>query len=214
MVGYQEFNLNDGYCMTTVTFAPISGDTIALQSLKPTGDGVGGYGDVVIQTMNAAGEWAGEYSWWTEANSGLPDGWYDVDFNSADVDIAYKQGVFVQAGADVKLTYSGSVAEGTVITEVPSGYSMSGNATPVALDIQTITPTGEGVGGFGDVVIQTLNAAGEWAGEYSWWTEANSGLPDGWYDVDFNPAECEIAPGEGMFLQASDTITLEYPGAL
>ena len=201
--------------MTTVTFAPISGNTIELQSLIPSGSGVGGFGDIVIQTMDADGNWAGEYSWWTEANSGLEDGWYDVDFNWADVTLNYKQGVMVQAGDDVVLTYSGAVATGTIETDAPNGYSMSGNATPVALSIQSITPVGDGVGGYGDIVIQTMDADGNWVGEYSWWTEANSGLEDGWYDVDFNYAEVSINPGEGYMLQASaDDVKLTYPGAL
>jgi len=215
VVGYQEFAVNDGYGMTTVTFAPISGSTIELQSLIPSGAGVGGYGDIVIQTMDADGNWAGEYSWWTEENSGLADGWYDVDFNLAEVALNYKQGVMVQAGEDVVLTYSGAVATGTIETDAPNGYSMSGNATPVALNIQSITPVGDGVGGYGDIVIQTMDADGNWAGEYSWWTEENSGLENGWYDVDFNYADVSINPGEGYMLQASaDDVKLTYPGAL
>lgn len=216
VVGYQTYSLNNGYGMTTVTFAPISGDTIPLQSLVPTGTGVGGYGDVAIQTMDADGNWDGEYTWYTAENSGTVDGWFDVNFELAEVNVNYKQGLFVQTGADdVKITYSGAVATGTIETDVPNGYSMSGNATPVALDIQSIKPVGAGVGGYGDVAIQTMDADGNWDGEYTWFNAENSGTVDGWFDTNFELAECTIAPGQGIFLQANDdNVKLQYPGAL
>ena len=216
VVGYQEFSLNNGFGMTTMTFKPISGDTIPLQSLIPTGTGVGGYGDVAIQTMDAEGNWDGEYTWFTAENSGSVDGWFDVNFELTDATVNYKQGLFVQTSADdVKITYSGAVATGTIETAVPNGFSMSGNATPVALDLQSITPTGTGVGGYGDVAIQTMDENGNWDGEYTWFNAENSGSEDGWYDADFNLAEKTIAPGQGIFLQASaDDVALEYPAAL
>lgn len=215
VVGYQEFNLNEGYGMTTATFTPISGDSINLQDLIPAGEGVGGYGDVVIQTMDSTGSWAGEYAWYTMAATGMEDGWYDTEMSLANATINYKQGLFVQAGAGVKFVYSGAVAKGTVEAEVPNGYSMSGNATPVALSIQNIVPAGEGVGGYGDVVIQTMDSAGSWNGEYAWYTMAATGMDDGWYDTEMNLATKTIEAGEGIFLQASaDGVKLQYPGAL
>ena len=215
VVGYQEFALNDGYGMTAATFEPINGNSINLQSLIPSGSGVGGYGDVVIQVMDSTGSWNGEYAWYTMDGAGMEDGWYDTEMNLATATIAYKQGLFVQAGAGVKLTYSGAVKQGTVETDVPNGYSMSGNATPVALNIQSIKPTGSGVGGYGDVVIQTMNAEGSWDGEYAWYTMDGAGMEDGWYDTEMNLAERSIAAGEGIFLQASaDGVKLQYPGAL
>ena len=90
VVGYQEFNLNEGYGMTTATFAPVNGESISLQNLIPAGDGVGGYGDVVIQVMDSTGSWAGEYAWYTLAATGMPDGWYDTEMSLADATIAYK----------------------------------------------------------------------------------------------------------------------------
>ena len=215
MVGYQEFNLNEGYGMTTATFAPVNGESISLQELIPAGDGVGGYGDVVIQVMDNTGSWAGEYAWYTMAATGMANGWYDAEMKLANASIAYKQGLFVQAGAGVKFVYSGTVKQGLIESDVPYGYSMSGNATPVAIDIQNIIPAGNGVGGYGDVVIQTMDSAGSWNGEYAWYTMEATGMKDGWYDAEMMLATKTIEAGEGIFLQASaDGVKLKYPGAL
>ena len=207
--------MNEGFGMTTPTFAPTAGTSISLQSLIPTGAGVGGYGDIVVQTMDEEGNWAGEYAWWTEENLGSPNGWYDTSMTITEGTIDYKEGMFVQAPAQTKFTYSGSVTKGTIETDLPMGFSMTGNATPIAVNIQSIIPAGDGVGGYGDVVIQTMNSAGEWAGEYAWWTEENLGSPDGWYDADLNPASISIQPGEGVFVQTSaENVKFTYPGAL
>ena len=219
IVGYQTYKLNSGYGMTTSTFAPTGESGISLQSLIPAGAGVGGYGDVVIQRMNDSGEWSGEFAWWTKENLGgdASDGWYDTEMNRANEEIGYKEGLFAQAGEDVSLVYSGMVAQGTIETALPNGYSMTGNARPKELSIQEIIPQGTGVGGYGDIVIQTMNAEGSWDGEFAWWTKENLGgsAQDGWYDTEMNRADATIRPGEGFFVQTSaDDVKLTYSSSL
>ena len=62
--------------MLTPTFENVDGSTHTVQDLKPV-DAVGD-GSITLQTMSADGSaWVGDYQWWTEADMGMPDGWYE-----------------------------------------------------------------------------------------------------------------------------------------
>ena len=76
VVGYQNINVPNGYIMLTPTFENVDASTHTIQDLKP--QNAPGDGSVTLQTMSDDGSsWVGEYQWWTEADMGMPDGWYE-----------------------------------------------------------------------------------------------------------------------------------------
>lgn len=60
-VGYAQSDLKPGATMATPQFLPVSGETISLDDLVPTGDGTSD--SVVIQTLDAAGGTVDTYAW-------------------------------------------------------------------------------------------------------------------------------------------------------
>ena len=214
-MGYLNSSVPSGYQMFTPAFEGISA-TYNLQEIVPSGDGLGGWGDVAVQVMNADGSWGGFYQYWTEDNSGVETGWYDSEMNKADVTISPAIGVMVQIDSDdVQLTTAGTVSSSDIEVSLPVGYTMLGNGTPVNVNVQDIVPFGDGLGGWGDVAIQFMNADGSWGGFYQYWTEDNSGVEDGWYDGSMNKATDTLTPGLAVMLQCdSDDVKVTIPSAL
>lgn len=193
--------------MITPTFTEVSGGSYSIQNVKPSGDEIGGWGDVNIQFIDEQGNWSDQYFWWT-ADMGAPagvDGWYDGD-ELATVSIPTAKGFVLSSddGAGV-VTVAGAVDFEQKSIDMFQGYNGAGNSKPVAVDIQKIVPTGDSVGGWGDVNIQFIDNGGNWSNQYFWWT-ADMGAPagvDGWYDGDELVA-AEIAPGAGFVLSSDE----------
>ena len=207
MVGYQSIDIAQGYNMITPTFNDINATSYNIQNVKPSGENIGGWGDVNIQFIDDEGNWSDQYFWWT-ADMGAPagvDGWYDGD-NLAYVSIPVGKGFVLSSdeGAGTVIV-SGAVDFDAKDIDMYQGYNGAGNSKPVPVDIQKIKPIGDSVGGWGDVNIQFIDNEGNWSNQYFYWT-ADMGAPagvDGWYDGD-TLVETQIQPGAGFVLSADE----------
>ena len=150
----------------------------------------------------------------------LEDGWYKEDqmtpVDDTDI-ISTGEALFVVAGSDMVLTYSGEVIVGKPVVESPVGFSMVGNPTPVQVKISDIEVSG--AFGAGGDSIQRINTDGSWGGAmYYYMTMDGSGwLEDGWYKEDqMTPVDDTdvIAAGDGLFVVAGSDLTLTFPAAL
>lgn len=93
---------------------------------------------------------------------------------------------------------------------------MIGNATPVAIDADTMTVTG--VDDLG-ATFQTMNAAGKWIGTYNWYneyTDPETGdyYPAGWLDADNNSAGTLNSGDAVYFYTANSGVKVTIPSAL
>ena len=206
-MGYQQNAVNKGYKMVTPVFENVDKSEFSVNDLVCVG---AADNDAYIQTMNASGEWTGMYAW-NEAYEEWPAGWYDDNGDLATTTLKPGDSVFFQATAD-KVTLQSAGAVSSVITRtLGKGYSMIGNCTPVAIDVNSVKV----VDGEDNVAyIQTMNADGEWTGMYAW-NEAYEEWPAGWYDDNGDIADVTLAPGESVFFQATaDTVKVSIPSAL
>ena len=194
--------------MITPTFQNVDGSEYKLQDIVVVGDNVTGDGDVVIQIMSDQGEWIGEYDWFTVDGWGSEkDGWYSAgDEEDADVTLKSGQAILVSCdNEDVSFQVSGQVADGSR-NAVFVGYTMSGNSSPVEIDLQDLIPQGENITGDGDIVIQVMSAQGEWIGEFDWFTVDGWGSEkDGWYTAgDEEYADLKLPPGASVLVSCDN----------
>ena len=216
IVGYQKLDLAEGFKMYAPMFVAVGGGNISVQSVKPSGDDVGGWGDVQIQVVDGEGNISANYLWWTDENSGLGgDYWLDDDNEIATQVIADGDGVLVYSDAAVTLTCAGQVSLEPAPKALAAGFSGLGNSKLAAFDIQELIPAGEDVGGWGDVQIQIVDNEGNVSANYLWWTDENSGLGgDYWLDDDNEIATLNIAPGSAFLLYSDNPLSVEIPEPL
>ncbi len=217
-VGYQEIPTPQGSSMRCATFRTILSASYPLTQIMVTG--ADGMGDVVAQTISSAGVWDGEYYYLTEDMTGMPTGWYkDVVGDVPADDVILEQGAALyvtSANHDIVLTVAGQVAVGDVIVPFAQGSGQIGNCTPVDVDLVDVGV--EGADGMGDVVAQSISAAGLWDGEYYYLKEDMTGMPDGWYkDMvgDVAADDVTLAPGDSLFVtSANNDITFTFPAVI
>ncbi len=217
VVGYQEVGVPSGFSMRTSTFKAING-SYKISDIVVTG--AVGAGSDFIQKINADGTWGDLYYYYTMAGSGwLEDGWYLSDGATpvSDTDIINVGEAFmVTSAGDISFTFAGAVMNTNPVIDVPAGFSMVGNPTPITVKISQIAV--EGADGAGSDFIQKINADGTWGDLYYYYTMAGSGwLEDGWYLSDgATPVSDDdvLAAGESVIVTSSSGLTATFPKAL
>ncbi len=212
--------------MSIDSFSPISGTTVDIQDLVVTADGVGA-GQVQIQTLTTGGATDKTFQWIPEEEAGDYDmtgaGWFNAD-EWAQAEHAFEQGEgFVTVndfGSGATITFSGEVPSGSTEISIPSLVSISGNATPVDADLQSIAVTAVGISA-GQVQIQTLTSGGATDKTFQWIPAEEAGDYDmeteGWFNADeWAQAEYTVSAGEGFVLvnDFGTGATLTLPAAI
>lgn len=211
IVGYQTKSLQAGFTMTGVTFLPVTGNGVDIQSIIPAGDNID-TGDVNIQTLNAFGQTDDMYTYYGEGeyDDDSVAGWY-TDDGLASVSFAPGQGLWVAApDKDTTITCAGTVGRDDVVIKLQNGFTATANMMPVTLPIEDVIPSGDNIN-TGDVNIQTLNAFGQTEDMYTYYgeDEYDDGSVAGWY-TDDGLASVSFAPGQGLWVAAPDETTKLY----
>ena len=213
MVGFLEKVGTQGYSLFTPTFADVGVDGVDLQNVKLV-NATGSEGEF-IQTFTASGALNPAYSYLTMDADSMDDGWYDGDWNLVEGETitAGKGFLFWNTSGTASLKFSGEVVKGTQALPVSVGYSIMGNASPVAVDIQDMKLL-NATGSEGEF-IQTFTASGALNPAYSYLTMDADGMDDGWYDGDWNMVEETVQPGAAflMWNTKAAELKLQLPAA-
>ena len=197
--------------MITPTFVNVAGGEYDIDNLQVVGvDDTGAN----IQVMDAAGAWTGMYYWFnefTDPDTGtvFPAGWMDFD-GTASSGVTLKPGdaVFFNTSTEGASVQSAGQVPGSITNEVAVGFTMVGNGSPVAIDVDKFEVLGVDDTGAN---IQVMNAAGAWTGMYYWFnefTDPDTGtvFPAGWMDFDGTAsAGITLQPGDSVFFNTSTT---------
>ena len=199
------------------TFIPVGADPIDIQDIKVKGDDLG-YGEVQMWTINADAETDLNFVWLPESMVNPEDypgleeaGWFD-EGNWFAADKTFEEGEAYMLnngkGAGVEITYAGEVFDGATLVPVSeNNYSLSGNMTPVAFDIQRFVVKGDDLG-YGEVQMWTINADAETDLNFVWLPESMVNPEDypgleeaGWFDEgNWFAAEHEFLAGDGFMM--------------
>jgi len=172
-----------------------------------------GDGTEQIQVLDGDGLSPTSYVWLNE-NVGMDAGWYDIDtWEPIDATIPVGNGFLMNASAEMAITTSGEVAGEATTVDVPAGFSVLGNCSPVDVDIQVMA-LDEGAAGDGTEQIQVLDADGLSPASYVWLNE-NVGMGAGWYDIDtWEPIVATVNAGEAFLFNTQAETTLTIPSAI
>ena len=214
VVGYAQSPLRYGGTLATPQFLNVGADAeTPISALVPCGDDT--YNNVSVQTLDAYGYTENNYTW-TDAGGDTWDqiGWVDDD-NNIVTDVTFSPGQALWAlgsSASQSIQSSGKVGTSDVAVQLKYGGTLAGNPFPVNITIGTLIPSGDDT--YNNVSIQTLDAYGYTASNYTW-TDAGGDTWDqiGWVDDDNNlVTDIVIEAGQGLWiLGSSDSQYLTFP---
>ncbi len=210
-VGYGQSNLRSGATMVTPQFAPMTGNTISLDSLVPTGENLSD--NIDIRVLDSAGRTVDGCTYiWNEWTADEPC-WADEDFEKVEgVAFAPGQGLWVYAkNTSQGLRSAGQVGVQDVVVTLRSGGTPTGNPFPVSIDLQDLVPQGENLSD--NIDIRVLDSAGRTVDGCTYiWNEWTADEPC-WADEDFEPVEgVTFAPGQGLWVYGKNTSqSLRFP---
>lgn len=211
-MGYASNNLRFGSIGLVPQFVGVGSEdgSIDLQDIKC---GEGCSDSVSLKILGSIGIGGDSYNWidWYEnPETGETEScWVDGAFNKVDkFPIQPGQGLWVSAD-DTTQTFlsAGKVGTSDVAVQLRFGSTMTGNPTPVAIDLQDIR-CGEGCSD--SVSLKILNNIGIGGDSYNWidWYEnPETGETEScWADGAFEKVDkFPIQPGEGLWVSADNS---------
>lgn len=197
--------------MVTPQFLPVSGETLSLDSITPTGDDTSD--NVEIRVLDAYGRTiAGSSYTWNDWNYDAPC-WVDGDYEKiTGVSFAQGQGLWVYGSASSQgLQSAGKVGGEDAIVGLRKNATPTGNPFPVAIDLQDIIAGGDDASD--NVEIRILDEYGRTIDGCSYtWNDWNYEEPC-WVDGDYEKiSNVTIEPGQGLWVYgSSDSQFLRFP---
>ncbi len=155
-----------------------------------------------------------EYFWYTAdgyfGEEGYESGWYTAGEELVD-SVTFTRGkglyLYINHSKNVSLQSSGNVAVKCYRIKLEQGVNVTGNATPIALDLQKIKLDANAAGD-GRESLRILDANGVKEEEYFWYTAdgyfGEEGYEAGWYTAGEEfVQDVEIQPGQGLYIYKS-----------
>ncbi len=170
----------------------------------------------MLRILNSNGVTIEEYYWYTDdgyfgTGSGFEPGWYtESEELVSTINIGRGVGLYIYIShyEGVNLQTAGSVVKDETTVSLLQGVNVTGNATPIALNLQCVK-LDSNAGGDGTEMLRILNNNGVTTEEYYWYTEQGyfgegSGFNPGWYTEGEELVEnITLEPGEGMYIYKS-----------
>ena len=212
VVGYASNELRYGSIGLVPQFVSTSGGEIDLQDIK-CNDAASD--SVSFKILNNIGIGGDSYFWinWYGDN-GDESCWVDGEFNKVEgMKIQPGQGMWVAGDSSDQIFQSaGQVSKSDVVVQLRYGSTMTGNPTPVEIDLQDIVCSDNCSD---SVSFKVLNNIGIGGDSYFWinWYGDN-GDESCWVDGEFNKVEgMKIQPGQGLWIAGdNDEQFVTFPG--
>ena len=188
IVGYGYYQVPAGYSIFSPVFKSVDSTTVDLNEITPTTTNrvaLTGNAKVTIFKLSTSGAYGTSYAWypavgWSSDNgaTGVSDG--VVTFTSGEgfaLSSTYKELNGVEStnkkavAAPMAMLVSGKV-DLECKNMIPYGYSISGNATPLPLDLNDITPittNSVALTGNAKVTVFKLGSNGAYETSYAWY---------------------------------------------
>ena len=214
VVGYAGNNLRYGSIGLVPQFVGVGSEdgSVDLQSITCND---GSSDSVSLKILNNIGIGGDSYIWvdWY-GESGDEKCWVDPEYNKVEgFTVQPGQGLWVAAdSSDQVFQSAGQVGTSDVAVQLRYGSTMTGNPSPVAIDLQDIRCND---GSSDSVSLKILNNIGIGGDSYIWvdWY-GESGNEKCWVDPEYNKVESfTVQPGQGLWVAAdSDSQYVIFPG--
>lgn len=219
VVGYQNYNLVQGYNLYAPTFEGVAAKNFDLQDVKIQGSD--GWGTEAIFILDENGLITDQsYSWQCPDMTGEEDFCWVDDSTGAKATtlLVPGQGMYIYADTEgLCMVSSGSVNLGQYSKSLVMGYNITGNFSPVDIDLQDAKIVGSD--GWGTEAIFVLDENGIITDQsYSWQCPDMTGEEEFCWVDDMTGVKAEDASlkaGEGLYLYAdTEGLSLTLPNII
>lgn len=201
-MGYTTKATVAGFNFVSPTFKNVSGAAISCQDITLSGENAIEYVDT-LQILDEGGATTETYFWTVD------NGWQDEDGNKCTKALNPGDGVLISTLQDaVTVTFAGAVGEEDIKLISVAGFNFVGNATPVEIEAQDLTLSGDNAIEYVDT-LQVLDEGGATIETYFWTVD------NGWQDEDGNKCTKALGAGEGVLISTlQDGVEINIPSAL
>ena len=206
IVGYNTVIPDGPYSMVGISFTECAGEPLMLEKLSGTfssGDEI----QVPFMMGNGINVNFVAYQYLTEDDDGMPDGWYDGDWSYVGDAVELPQGSAVwyySASGSGNVSVSGEVSSSPFNKIFSDLYTMTAAGFPVTFNPND-TKFSWNMSSGDEIQVPFIMENGINVNfvAYQYLTEDDDGMPDGWYDGNWDPVESNIAVvGQGFWVYA------------
>ena len=222
VVGYQKIAIPTGYSLFTVTFQDVVGGEYDLKDITPL-DANGNtltssMAKIKIQKMDSSGAYLTIYNYntlggrgWCQGMTALTDG--QVTFKDGE-SFCINNG----QGAEVMFQVQGAVNLAPQSTVLSTGFSLTGNMTPVTVDLKDIVPCDANgnalTSSMAKIKVQKMDETGAYLTIYNYNTLGGRGWCQGMTAL--TAGQVTLEPGESICVNngQGEPIILKFPSPL
>ena len=213
-VGYNSNELRSGSSGLVSQFVSTSGGAIDLQDIKCNDAASDSVSFMILDNIGLGGD---SYYWvnWYEGEDGAESCWVDSEYAKVEgMTIQPGQGLWVAGDSSEQIFQSaGQVGTADVAVQLRSGSTMTGNSSPVEIDLQDIVCTDNCSDSVSFMILDNIGLGGD---SYYWvnWYEGEDGAESCWVNSDFEKVSgMTIQPGQGLWVAGdSEEQYITFPG--
>ena len=216
VVGYASNELRSGSIGLVSQFVSTSGGEIDLQDIKCNDAASDSVSFMILDNIGLGGESFNWVNWYENEDGETESCWVDSDFAKVvGMKIQPGQGLWV-AGDNTEQIFqsAGQVGTADVTVQLRSGSTMTGNASPVEIDLQDIVCSDNCSDSVSFMILDNIGLGGESFNWVDWYENENGETEACWVDSDFaKVVGMKIQPGQGMWVAAdNDEQYITFPG--
>ena len=212
MVGYSSNELRYGSIGLVPQFVSTSGGEIDLQDIKCNDAASDSVSFMILDNIGLGGDSYYWVNWY--GDNGDESCWVDSEYAKVEgMKIQPGEGLWV-AGDNTEQIFqsAGQVSKADVVVQLRYGSTMTGNPTPVAIDLQDIVCTDNCSDSVSFMILDNIGLGGDSYYWVNWY--GDNGDESCWVDSEYTKVEgMTIAAGQGLWVAAdNDEQYITFPG--
>ena len=216
VVGYNSNNLRSGSIGLVAQFVSTSGGEIDLQDIKCNDEASDSVSFMILDNIGLGGDSYFWVNWYENAEGETEACWVDGEFAKVEgMKIQPGQGLWVAGDTEDQIFQTaGQVGTADVTVQLRSGSTMTGNGTPVEIDLQDIVCSDNCSDSVSFMILDNIGLGGDSYFWVDWYENAEGETEACWVDGEFAKVEgMKIQPGQGLWVAAdSDDQYITFPG--
>ena len=218
VVGYASNELRFGSIGLVPQFVSTSGGAIDLQDIKCNDAASDSVSFMILDNIGLGGDSYNWINWYDPDYDGTTEScWVDGNYEKVEkFPIQPGQGMWVAGDSETQLFQSaGQVSKSDVVVQLRFGSTLTGNPTPVAIDLQDIVCSDNCSDSVSFMILDNIGLGGDTYNWINWYDPDYDGTTEScWVDGNYEKVlNFPIEPGQAMWVAAdNEEQYITFPG--